>query len=179
MDKIRLGLVGCGGMGTRHLYGLRELVQSPFSNVELCAVCDIRRENAELAALEAEKLMGVRPEIFTDLEEMARAVPDLTAVDVVTDPSVHHNVVCQALDLGLHVMVEKPMAITVKACRQMIEAAEAEQPSSVGGGELPTRSLRSASPLSVGDWRNRDALSRVVPCAESGERYLYHPLATS
>ena len=123
MDKIRLGLVGCGGMGTRHLYGLRELVQSPFSNVELCAVCDIRRENAELAALEAEKLMGVRPEIFTDLEEMARTVPDLAAVDVVTDPSVHHDVVCQALDLGLHVMVEKPMAITVKACRQMIEAA--------------------------------------------------------
>ena len=123
MDKIRLGLVGCGGMGTRHLYGLRELVQSPFSNVELCAVCDIRRENAELAALEAEKLMDVCPEIFTDLEEMARAVPDLTAVDVVTDPSVHHDVVCQALDLGLHVMVEKPMAITVKACRQMIEAA--------------------------------------------------------
>ena len=123
MDKIRLGLVGCGGMGTRHLYGLRELAQSPFSNVELCAVCDIRRENAELAALEAEKLMGVSPEIFTDLEEMTRTVPDLTAVDVVTDPSVHHEVVCQALDLGLHVMVEKPMAITVKACRQMIEAA--------------------------------------------------------
>ena len=55
---------------------------------------------------------------------MARTVPDLTAVDVVTDPSVHHDVVCQALDLGLHVMVEKPMAITVRACRQMIEAAE-------------------------------------------------------
>ncbi len=124
MDKIRLGLVGCGGMGTRHLYGLRELVQSPFSNVELCAVCDIRRENAELAAQEAEKLIGSRPEIFTNLEEMARAVPDLTAVDVVTDPSVHHDVVYQALDLGLHVMVEKPMAITVKACRGMIEAAE-------------------------------------------------------
>ena len=124
MDKIRLGLVGCGGMGTRHLYGLRELVQSPFSNVELCAVCDIRRENAELAAGEAEKLLGIRPAVFTDLEEMARTVPDVNAVDVVTDPSVHHDVVCQALDLGLHVMVEKPMAITVKSCRQMIEAAE-------------------------------------------------------
>ena len=124
MDKIRLGLVGCGGMGTRHLYGLRELVQTPFANVELRAVCDIRRENAELAALEAEKLMGVRPGVFTDLEEMTRSVPDLTAVDVVTDPSVHHDVVCQALDLGLHVMVEKPMAITVKGCQQMIEAAE-------------------------------------------------------
>ena len=46
---------------------------------------------------------------------MARQTPDLDAVDVVTDPSVHHTVVCQALDLGLHVMVEKPMAITVGA----------------------------------------------------------------
>ena len=59
-------------MGTRHLYGLRELTQTPFSNVELCALCDIRRENAELAAAEAEKLLGERPAIFTDLEEMAR-----------------------------------------------------------------------------------------------------------
>lgn len=123
MDKIRLGLVGCGGMGTRHLYGLRELAQTPFCNVELAAVCDIRREHAELAATEAEKLLGIRPEIFIDLEEMARKVTDLAAVDVVIDPSVHHGVVCQALDLGLHVMVEKPLAITVKACHKMIEAA--------------------------------------------------------
>ena len=58
---------------------------------------------------------------------MVREVPDLDAVDVVTDPSVHHVVACQALELDLHVMVEKPMAITVKACHQMIEAAEAKQ----------------------------------------------------
>ena len=124
MDKIRLGLVGCGGMGTRHLHGLRELTQTPFDNVVLCALCDIRRENAELAAVEAEKLLGIRPPIFTDLEEMRRKVPDLAAVDVVTDPSVHHDVVCQALDLGLHVMVEKPMAITVRACQKMLEGAK-------------------------------------------------------
>ena len=30
MDKIRLGLVGCGGMGTRHLYGLREFDADAF-----------------------------------------------------------------------------------------------------------------------------------------------------
>ena len=124
MEKIRLGLVGCGGMGTRHLYGLRELTQTPFCNVELAALCDIRRENAELAAEETERLLGFRPEIYTDMEEMATKVPDLTAVDVVTDPSIHHTVVCQALELGLHVLVEKPMAITVGACRRMIEAAE-------------------------------------------------------
>ena len=145
MDKIRIGLVGCGGMGTRHLYGLRELVQSPFANVELCALCDIRRENAELAATEAEKLLGVKPKIFTELETMVREVPDLVAVDVVTDPSVHHAVACQALDLGLHVMVEKPMAITVKACQQMIDAAE-----------------RNNRKLSVAENYRRDASARLV-----------------
>ena len=55
---------------------------------------------------------------------MARALPDLDAVDVVTDPSFHHAVVCQALDLGLHTMVEKPFGMTVRTCRMMMEAAE-------------------------------------------------------
>ncbi len=145
MDKIRLGLVGCGGMGTRHLYGLQELARTPFDNVELAALCDIRLDNAELAAAEAEKLLGVRPEVFTDLEEMVRRVPDLAAVDVVTDPSVHHEVVCQALDLGLHVLVEKPMAITVGACRKMLEAAE-----------------RNGRILSVAENFRRDPSARLV-----------------
>ncbi|MGA1198646.1 MAG: Gfo/Idh/MocA family protein, partial [Candidatus Latescibacterota bacterium] len=123
MDKLKLALIGCGGMGTRHLYGLGELAKTPFNNVELVAVCDLSRDNAELAASEAEKLLGTRPPIFTDMEKMVQEIPDLMAVDVVTDPSVHHTVVCQALDLGLHVLVEKPMAISVKACQMMMDAA--------------------------------------------------------
>lgn len=124
MSKIKLALVGCGGMGTRHLYGMRELLNSPFNNIEPVAVCDIRLENAELAASEAETLFGFKPAVFTDMEAMAKAIPDIDAVSVVTDPSVHHTVVCRALELGWHVMVEKPMAITVGACTLMIETAK-------------------------------------------------------
>ena len=123
MERIRLALVGCGGMGTRHLHGLAELAKTPFANVELAAVCDIRPENAELAAGEAEKLLGARPQVFTDLERMAREIPDLQAADIVVDPGYHHTVACRALDLGLHVMVEKPLAITVRGCHRIIEAA--------------------------------------------------------
>ncbi len=166
MDKIKLAIVGCGGMGTRHLYGLRELSQTPFCNVELAALCDIRRENAELAASEAEKLLGIRPQIFTDLEEMVRQAPDVTAVDVVTDPSVHHSVACEAMDLGLHVMVEKPMAITVKACQKMIEASE-----------------RNNRLLSIAENYRRDVSARLVrhllDTKAIGEPYLalFHSLS--
>ena len=124
MDKVRMALVGCGGMGTRHLHGFKQLIGTPFDLVELSAVCDINPDNAEMAAVEAEQLLGVRPQVFLDMEAMLQQVPELEAVDVVTDPSVHHTVVCQALDLGLHVLVEKPLAITVRACRLIIDAAE-------------------------------------------------------
>ncbi len=124
MTKIKIALVGCGGMGTRHLYGLKELTDTPFCRVELAALCDINPENGERAAGEVKDLMGFRPDVYTDLAEMARAIPDLDAVDVVTDPSFHHDVVCQALDLGLHVMVEKPFGMTIRTCRMMIDSAE-------------------------------------------------------
>ncbi|MDE2998475.1 MAG: Gfo/Idh/MocA family oxidoreductase [Gemmatimonadota bacterium] len=145
MERINLGLVGCGGMGTRHLYGLRTLAQTPFNRIDLRALCDINPENAKMAAAEAEKQLGVKPEVFTDLETMAAAMPELDAVDVVTDPAVHHEVACKALDLGLHVMVEKPMAITVRACRLMIQAAD-----------------RNGRVLSVAENYRRDPSARLV-----------------
>ena len=101
MDKLRLALVGCGGMGTRHLHGLKQLADSPFDAVELSAVCDISAENAEMAAAEAEKLLGTRPKVCTNMEAMVQQVPDLEAVDVVTDPSVHHNRRLRGPRLGL------------------------------------------------------------------------------
>jgi len=124
VTRIKIALVGCGGMGTRHLYGLRELTQTPFCRVDLAALCDINPENGERAAAEVETLLGFRPPVYTDLTDMARAIPDLDAVDVVTDPSFHHTVICQALDLGLHVMVEKPFGVTIRTCRMMMEAAK-------------------------------------------------------
>ena len=144
MERIRMGLVGCGGMGTRHLHGLRSLKQTPFNNVDLVALCDINRENAELAAKEADRLLGITPRVFTDLKTMASEI-EMDAVDVVTDPSVHHEVACVAMELGLHVMVEKPMAITVGTCRMMIDAAE-----------------KNARVLSVAENYRRDPSARLV-----------------
>jgi len=46
MDHINIAIVGCGGMGRRHLTGLAELAQSDFDSVTLQAVCDLNERNA-------------------------------------------------------------------------------------------------------------------------------------
>lgn len=121
-ERIPICVVGCGGMGHRHTIAYHTLEQTGLSNMELMAVCDIRRENAERVAGEVERLFGRKPLIFTDLEQML-AHPHIAAVDVVTDGSTHHQIATAALQAGKHALVEKPLGITVRACRKIIDAA--------------------------------------------------------
>jgi cytochrome P450/predicted dehydrogenase len=120
---IKYAAIGCGGMGRRHLRGAAVLHRSSFKNMELAAACDVRREQAELYAGEAEELLGYRPRIFTDLGEMVREMPELQAADVTVESGYHHSVGREALEAGLHVLIEKPLAVTVRGCTLLIETA--------------------------------------------------------
>ncbi len=122
MEKVQLCVVGCGGMGHRHILAYKELADSGIGNIDVVAVCDVRQENVALGAREIERLFGRKPMVFTDLDQVL-AHPEITAVDVVTDPSVHHAVAVPALLAGKHAIVEKPLGITVRACQRIIDAA--------------------------------------------------------
>ena len=145
MTKLPLAIVGCGGMGGRHLLGLKELYDSGMANVELVAACDLRRDNAEHLADEAERLLGARPAVFADMAEMVRQVPDLQAVDITADARAHHGIAAAAFDLGLHVLCEKPMALTVRGANRMLEAQR-----------------RAGKVLSVAENYRRDPMSRLT-----------------
>ena len=123
MEKIPLCLIGCGGMGHRPILAYKELEESGIGNVELMAVCDLNPKNADLGRREIERLFGRTPLVFTDLDE-ALAHTEIAAVDIVTDPSFHHQVAIPALQAGKHVLVEKPLGITIRACQAMIKAAD-------------------------------------------------------
>ncbi|MBI3912187.1 MAG: Gfo/Idh/MocA family oxidoreductase [Armatimonadetes bacterium] len=123
-ERIPLAVVGCGGMGHRHIYGLAELESVGRSPFRLVAACDLNEANARSLAEEAERRFGTRPEVAGDLAALARAAPDLAAVDVCTDPGHHHTIAAEALARGWHVMVEKPMGLTVRACQAMEAAAK-------------------------------------------------------
>ena len=124
MEPVNLMMVGCGMMGARHTRGLAELERVAPGAARLAAVCDVRREAADKVAAEAEELMGFRPQAFTDVDQALAAGLDLQAVDVVTDPRSHDDLVVSLLEAGLDVICEKPLSLTAARGRRMVEAAE-------------------------------------------------------
>jgi predicted dehydrogenase len=109
-------------MGVRHLHAYAALDRIGARRLELTAICDPRPEAAEHAAAVAEALLGSRPAVFADHEQLIDSGA-VQALDVVTDPAVHHLVAAPALEEGLHVICEKPLGITVRACRAIVDAA--------------------------------------------------------
>lgn len=143
-ERARVAIVGCGGMGRRHLTGLLELSRTDFRNIDLVAVCDLNEKNAEDLADEALEFLGTRPRVFTDAARMVREV-ELDGADCPTDTGSHHNSAAALLDLGLHTMCEKPLALTIRGCNRIIEAAE-----------------RNGKILSVAENFRRDPINRLV-----------------
>ena len=118
---FKIALVGCGGMGRRHAHGYIEL-RKYFDTVEMAAVCDVHEDVAATVADEINDETGARPDIYTDFDEML-AQADIDGVAIVTSTPMHHRFAIKAMEAGLHVITEKPMGLTLKACRQMREVS--------------------------------------------------------
>ena len=144
-EPLQLAIVGCGGMGRRHLAGLAELECGVGHLVELAAVCDLNERNANELADEAASLLGRRPAVCHSIDPLATAAPELEAADCTTDSGSHHLVAAALLDAGLHTMVEKPLALTIRGCNRIVAAA-----------------ARSGKLLSVAENFRRDPMNRLV-----------------
>ena len=151
-QSIRLALVGCGGMGLRHLHGLIELKRCGFDTVDLVAVCDINADHAAHVADVAQNELGIKPQIYTDLAQLLVSEKSLDAIDLVTDPISHHTLACMAFDAGIHVMIEKPMGVTVRACHVIIESAK-----------------RNGCKLAVAENYRRDPMNRLLKAVIDNE----------
>ena len=113
--KLRVGLVGIGGMGSNHL---RCQLGNP--RVEVVAICDILPEK-----MQAAKDRFDIPSIpcYTDFKEMIDN-EQLDAVDISTPNYLHSIVAVYAMERGLHVFCEKPDAVSVEEALKMKEASE-------------------------------------------------------
>jgi predicted dehydrogenase len=109
---LRVGVVGCGYWGSKHIRVLHAL-----ESVDAIAVIDPDPERAIQLARNFPALEG-----YKDLDE---ALPYVDAVIIATPPSTHKPLALKAIAAGRHVMVEKPLATTAADAREMIAAAAA------------------------------------------------------
>jgi len=112
MEKLRYGIAGCSSIAKTHIQALRQI-----SNAEITAVFDRKQERAAAAA----ELAGPPAAVYTDY---ARFLADETvdAVLVLTASGVHAEMGIAAARAHKHVVVEKPIDITVEKARGLIAA---------------------------------------------------------
>ncbi|MEA2574625.1 MAG: UDP-N-acetylglucosamine 3-dehydrogenase [Chloroflexia bacterium] len=108
---LKLAVIGAGSMGRNHLRVLNDL-----ESVDLVGVADAALDVAERAA----RRFHI-PAFGSYAEMLDKVRPDGVVVAVPT--VLHREVTLAALSYGVHVLVEKPIAFTVEAGREMIEAA--------------------------------------------------------
>ena len=123
-DVVTTGLVGCGGIAGAHVKGLRKLWEAERRSFRFIAACDVEAARAEKRADEIAEFQGSRPTVYTDLEAMLAAEKELQAVDICSVHSNHHSLAVPCLAAGKHVTIEKPLGITMRAARQIVEAAK-------------------------------------------------------
>ena len=111
---LNFALVGCGRIAKRHA---ELLGNSRIAGARLVAVCDLRAERAA----EVGRAYGVP--YFNTIDEMMRRI-NIDAVSVLTPSGTHAENVLELAQFGKHIVVEKPMALTLESADAMIEACD-------------------------------------------------------
>jgi predicted dehydrogenase len=117
-ERIVVGLIGSGGMGSNHLNLL-----ASRRDVEVAYVCDVDRNRLEEAVRVVQSATGTAPEAVTDLRRVLD-VREVDAVFIATPDHWHAPASILALDAGKHLYVEKPCCHNIREGRLMAEACK-------------------------------------------------------
>jgi len=108
-NTVRIGIIGCGGIASQHVRGYQTC-----ENVEIGAGADVDVQRAAHVA--------GQDHAYASYHQMLEN-EELDAVSVCTPPKFHKDAVCAALEAGINVLCEKPLAMNAAEASEMIEAA--------------------------------------------------------
>ncbi|MBO5453049.1 MAG: Gfo/Idh/MocA family oxidoreductase [Clostridia bacterium] len=115
MDKLKLGVIGFGNMGSSHV---RNVVAGKAKLVTITAICDIKEDRRQAAKEEFADIP-----VFETAEELYKS--GLCEAVIIAVPHFDHpSLAIKAFDAGLHVITEKPAGVYTKQVLEMNEAAE-------------------------------------------------------
>jgi len=123
MEKVRIGIIGCGGISKCHIDGVKILAENGCKEIEITALCDERIENAEEKKEMILEFQKNEPVIFTDYEEIiSKKICD--GFVLCLPHFLHHTIGLELLKNNYHIMIEKPLALTLKAGKKLVNEAK-------------------------------------------------------
>lgn len=114
MADINVAIVGCGVVASSHLAAWRRI---PYAKV--AAVCDTNRKRVEKSARNWKI-----PQSFTSVSKMSNS-KEITLWDICTPIETHKDLANQAMKNGFDVLIEKPLAITSRNAKEIVECQKA------------------------------------------------------
>lgn len=116
---IKFGLVGCGRIADRHIRSL-----AACKGAELTALFDVQPERMDAAETDYVRLSGYQGEItkYADMGQLLKD-PQVQAVIIATPSALHAKLASEAIQSGKHVMLEKPMALSLQDADNIIHLA--------------------------------------------------------
>ena len=122
MEKLKIGFIGCGSIIPKHL---RAVVENS-DKMELLALCDTVPGKMDAAVDEYIKLSGASGyhiRKYTDYQKLLED-PNIQVVTVATASGIRPRIALDALDAGKHVILEKPIALSIKEADKIIKKSE-------------------------------------------------------
>ncbi len=114
-DRLRIGVIGAGGMATNHMETLVKMRDG--DNLEIVNVCDIYSKRLDKAA----HLTGGKP--LSDYKALLDN-KDIDYVLIAVPEHWHYQMAMDALDAGKHVYVEKPMTHTIEQAQKLVKKVQ-------------------------------------------------------
>ena len=114
---MRYALIGCGRIATNHMKA------AVNNQLEISAVCDVVPEHMEVLLAKHELQNDISILRYTDYKSMIQEVkPDL--VSIATESGIHAEIALFCIDHGVHVIIEKPMAMSISDANEIIRHSE-------------------------------------------------------
>jgi predicted dehydrogenase len=110
-ERLRIGVIGCGGMATGHMRSLLRMKEP--DNLDLVAVCDVYEKRLQAAV----QLTGARP--YQDYRHLLEN-KDVDYVLIATPEHWHHRMTLEAASAGKHIYCEKPMTQTAEQAKTVV-----------------------------------------------------------
>ena len=125
MKKIRLGIIGCGNIGSQHY---SNVLSGKCPEISITAVADLNPDRLDWARANYEKYRAQNPDIseislYSSAEELMKS-GKVDAVVIATPHYFHPPLAIEAMKHGLHVMCEKPAGVYTLQVREMIAEAD-------------------------------------------------------